>query len=381
MSGRRLSRGGALLLLLAAASAPALAQDLALEAGHVVVRADHEPLRGATILIRGGSVAAIGTKLEVPAGVPRVALPDAWVIPGLVDARTTLGLRGDLDEAARPLEPDVDLASRVDPRHRDFAALRAAGVTTALLSPGDKALFAGSGVLLKTAGKVLEPRVAKLSLMPAAYGREHPPTSRSGALALLRGALERAHGGEGAAPGLVAFARGDVVGLVAVPGARDLEDLLQLRQRYGLRVVIHLEGLAREAELSDLDLNGVFVALGPAGAESTPQSRRQAAWLAKRGARVLFVSGYPQGPAEGALLAAHHAVSGGLSPREALAGLTSTAAEALDLGERIGTLEAGREADLCVLSGPPLDLSTRVLEVYAAGERVWRRARPEGAAE
>ena len=369
-SSPRLGPAAAALLLLSLAG-PAAAQDLAIKAGRLVVAADQAPLEGGVVLIRKGRVAAIGTEVVVPKGVTLHERPQAWVVPGFVDAHVAWGLRGDLDETASAIQPDIDLALRVEPSHRDYAAARAAGVTTGLLAPGFSNLFGGLGATLKSTGQVFGERVAKLTLGESATSARRPPTSRAGLVGLLRQTLEREHeGGEGP---VADFARGAIVGLVSVDDVAGLRELLELKARYGLRLLVHLRGPVRPAQLTELDLSGVSIALSPLGAESSALQRRQAAWLAARGARLCFVSQQPLASTQGARLAAHHAVQGGLEPQQALAGLTSAPAAALGIEDSVGSLEVGRHGDLLVLSGPPLDLRSEVLEVFVAGERVHRR--------
>ena len=173
--------------------APAAAQDLAIKAGRLVVAADQAPIEGGTVLIRKGRVAAIGTEVVVPKGVTLHQRPQAWVVPGFVDAHVAWGLRGDLDDPSAAIQPDIDLALRVEPSHRDYAAARASGVTTGLLAPGFSNLFGGLGATLKSTGKVFGERVAKLTLGNSALSSRRPPTSRAGLIGLLRRTLEREH--------------------------------------------------------------------------------------------------------------------------------------------------------------------------------------------
>jgi imidazolonepropionase-like amidohydrolase len=60
-----------------------------------------------------------------------------------------------------------------------------------------------------------------------------------------------------------------------------------------------------------------------------------------------------------------------MSEAGALAALTQNGADMLDLGERIGSLEPGKDADFVLLSGPPFATRTRVEETWIEGERVW----------
>ena len=67
----------------------------------------------------------------------------------------------------------------------------------------------------------------------------------------------------------------------------------------------------------------------------------------------------------------------GMSRAGALASLTTAGAQMLDLGDRVGTLEAGKDADFIVLSGDPLSVYTKVLETWIEGERVFDRSNPD----
>ena len=76
-------------------------------------------------------------------------------------------------------------------------------------------------------------------------------------------------------------------------------------------------------------------------------------------------------------LTAALAVHAGLPAPKALFALTQGGADALGVGAQVGSLEKGKQGDLVVLSGPPLDLGSRVLELYVAGRRVYRRPAPK----
>lgn len=364
---------GALLsaAALLGAAAPCQAQDLAIKAGWVVVDPEAAPIAGGIVLIRAGKVVAAGPKVEVPAGVTLIERPQAWVIPGLVDARAHLGLQRDLDESAAPFADDVDLAQRLVPSHRDFRAHRAAGITTALISPGDRALLGGAAVPVKTTGEALgAARVAKLSLTDAAAAAG-PPTSLGGRHALLVQSLREAHTAEQV--GLFeAFARGNVPGLVTLSELSSIRTLRGQAARYGLRLVLDLQSAPSARALAGLDLSETYVAIPPAPVEAPEARRRLAFDLSRAGAQVIFVSYAPYSPAAALRFGAIQAAQAGLSAQAALAGLTSAPARALGLEGRVGTLKSGCDGDLVVLSGPPLDLRARVLEVYVSGRQVHR---------
>lgn len=354
--------------------APVAAQDVALKVARVLPGPGKEPLAEAWILVRGGKVAAIAHSLELPEGVPRVELPGAWALPGLVDPWTELGGRAAPGESDRAFQTDVLVAERLDRGHPELIRLRAAGVTSCLLSPpGAGAIATGWGRVLRSDGEPVPDAgaVLRLVLGPAALDRDRAPTSRGGALALLRRTLTAAHSGASDAdPGITPFAKGERAGLATVDGPAELRALLELMSAFGLKVTVALGPRFEPVDMEGLELSGTTFLLGPWDAETPQAQLRLAQELDRRGAKVAFTGRPPHGPALGGRLSAALAVRMGLPAEAALAGLTTVPAAALGIGDRAGTLEVGRPADITVLDGPPLDLSSKVLGVWVAGRRV-----------
>lgn len=373
-------------LLSLALGAPAQAQDVAIRAGRVLTGGDAPPLEGAVVLVRDGKVVAVGHGVEVPEGVPLLERPDAWLVPGFVDPCTGLGLFRDRDEVAQPLARDVTVEGAINPEHRDLALARGAGITTCLVTPGDLSPFAGAGVLLRTTGeRVGAAPVAKLALGPSVLRDDRPPTARSGAVALLRQAITSAHQRRDPAdvdPSdfLAAFARGELSGLFTVATPVDLDQARGIVVPLGLRVVFRLRPGFDPSALDDAEalelLGGAPAIVGPFDFTTPERTLRVPGRLARAGVQVLFTSQAPDGPAEGLRLTAALAVRYGLAPERALDALGRGAAAALGVEERLGTIAAGKDADLVLLDGPPLDLSSRVLETWIQGRRVHRAAAP-----
>lgn len=363
---RRLALLAALPLALAA---PCAAQDLVVRGGQIVVEAEKAPLKGALMVIRGGKVVGVA-QTKAAEGSKILDRRGTWITPGLVDARAHVGLGGDIDERSRAFANDIDMAGRVNKGHKDYRRHLAAGITTLLLSPGDQSLMSGAAVPVKSTGQVLgEARVAKLSLTSAAAAAG-PPTSLSGRLALLRASLREAHKAKGGGP-FEAFAAGDIPGLVSVRSLSSVEATQRLAAKFGLQVIYDLQIPIRKEDLDGLSLEGLTFALRPSTVAASRAQRSEAGLLDAAGATVIFTSQAPYAPAEGMRLAASQAARAGLSGRDALAGLTSAPAKALGLEGRVGTLTPGAEGDFVVWSGPPLDLRSRVLEVYVGGKRVY----------
>jgi imidazolonepropionase-like amidohydrolase len=168
---------------------------VALENARVLPVAGPEIPKG-SVLIRGGRIAAVGAAVEIPAGARRVDLAGRTVCPGFVDAASRAGLAGS-DRSAGPRDPEVPSADGADLGDPVFAAARAGGVTSLVLSPGaQRGTFAGRLALVKPVpGGGLEARVAdargaiKAVLAPPGG---LPSVERAAAAANLRAAFRGA---------------------------------------------------------------------------------------------------------------------------------------------------------------------------------------------
>lgn len=382
------NRTSIIILALLAALAPAAnGQDVAIRAGHVLPGGDTPPLENAIVLVRAGKVVSVSHAIDLPEGVPLLERPEVWLIPGFIDPCTGLGLRQDRDEVATALARDVSVQGAIDPDHRDLARARAEGITTCLVTPGDLSLFSGLGLLVKTTGAPLgaDP-VAKLALGPSVLRQDRPPSARSGAVALLRKAITEAHARRDpaqvdASDGLAAFARGAIAGLFTVGTPVDLDQARGIVVPLGLRVTFRLGSGFDPSALDDATarelLGGAPVIVGPFDLDTPERALRVPGRLARTGGVVLFTSQAPDAGASALRLTATLAVRYGLSPELALDALGLGAAKALGIDARVGSLAAGKDADLVLLDGPPLDPRSRVLETWIQGRRVHRAPKVE----
>ncbi len=196
-------RRGAALVLLAGAAAgvpalPAAADEepaVALENARLLPVSGPEIPRG-TVLLRGGRIAAVGAAVEIPAGARRVDCAGRTICPGLVDAACRAGLPG-VDRGGPGRDPEIPASDGADLGDPAFAAARAGGVTSLVLSPGGpRGGFAGRLSLLKPVpGGGLEARIAdargpvKAVLAPPGA---LPSLERANAAATLRAAFRAA---------------------------------------------------------------------------------------------------------------------------------------------------------------------------------------------
>jgi imidazolonepropionase-like amidohydrolase len=160
----------------------------------------------------------------------------------------------------------------------------------------------------------------------------------------------------------------------------DILTVLRLQKEWGFRVVLHhvSEGWKVAREIADAKVPcSIIVIDSPGGKlEAVDLRLETGAILDKAGAPVGFHTDDSITDSRLFLRSAGLAVRAGMDRDKALAALTLAGAKMLDLGDRIGSLEAGKDADFVVLSGDPLSVYTQVLETYVEGKKVFDRADP-----
>ena len=162
--------------------------------------------------------------------------------------------------------------------------------------------------------------------------------------------------------------------------ADDIMTAMRLAEEFQFPLVLqHVsEGYKVANEIARRNIPcSVIVLDAPGGKpEAVEMALRNAAVLEKAGVKVAFHTDDPITDSRFFLRMAALAVRAGMSEAAALRALTIHAAEMLDLQDRIGSLEVGKDADLVVLSGPPFSVYTHVLATYIEGEKVFDRSRP-----
>lgn len=387
---------GALLLALLLLPAATCAQQAA---GHTrtirtttYIDADGKLADGAVVLLNGKSIAQVGG--DVPADVPLDSYPGAVLSPGLIDCQAMLGTSSALSERQNALQPQINARDAFNRFSPQLQAALAAGVTTFALTPDDQNLIGGRIAICQTAGPEGQPRILtdagplRLSLAPEAFKVDREPTSRIGALGMLREAIEGARGSQPVDETFAAFATGKQTGFLTAPSGADALAGLALAEAFGLKLVLCHTTDARRvtAQISGssappAQLAGIIV--GPFDLTTGPRDTAAAGLFARRGLPVAIAGGLPGTSADSLRIGAALAARAGLSSEAARRAITAVPAELLGVGDRIGAIRPGQQADIVVFSGDPLDLRARVLAVYVAGRRVYSAdtAVPQGVYE
>ena len=362
-------------------------------------------VENATIVIEDSRIVSVKASGAVPSGMRVIDAKGRVVTPGLINAATQIGLsevggsgEGDESVAQTPLGAAFDVSYAFDANAITVQQARADGVTRAMILPGGSgsAPFEGNGLIvhLKPGADLMErPRAAML----VAIGDQSADAaggSRAASWQLLRNALSEAREFSGRrrnqaprdqllnhldATALLPVLDGKQPLIVATDRESDIRQLLALGREFPVRPVL-FGGAEAWRVAEELAAAKIPVILDPL--EDLPMSydklgarRDNATRLERAGVTLAFsVSGqgiyrsYEAGPAirEGAGVA----VANGLPYHAALAAITRGPAEILGIADHAGTLEAGRDADLVIWDGDPLEPSSAPVSVLIAGREV-----------
>jgi imidazolonepropionase-like amidohydrolase len=391
--------------------------------GGTVIPVSGPVIPNGTVVLRGGKIAAVGVNLPVPVGAEVVDVRGKYLMPGVVDAMSNIGVGGsDQDETVDPINPANRAVEAYNP-FGDFGSGRpgplrnrevlSGGVTTMYVGPADATLIGGQGVVVKTAGPdlaslvVREPAAMDMTLgtppKTAARARNRDPATRMAEVAMLRQRLVRAQEYQRnreqnpAAPrdlGLDALGRllrREFPARIQANHPTDIRSALRLAQEFGFDLVI--DGGQGAAEFtSELVARRVPVILGqvshpyvsneeiPDKQDYPPMDERLPGRLTRAGVKTAiatfsraFGSLAPAGSAKWLLIDAGIAAGYGMTEADVLKAVTLIPAEILGVADRIGSLEVGKDADVVVVDGPPLSVKSWVQRVYVNGELVFQK--------
>ena len=353
--------------------------------------------------IQGGRIARTGPMSDLPKDAGPDSLIDArggHVLPGFIDAHCHLGLYGavsqedDLNESPTPCTPQLRALDGVDPFNQYFQEARRAGVTCVHTGPGSANPIAGQSVLLKTVGTVvdqmavLDPAAMKFALgeNPKGIHKGHGPATRMATAAVIRETLTQAlnydsNRAQADGPGFDArldALRPVVAGLLPAHfhahRADDIVTAVRLSKEFGLDLTV-VHGTEGHLIADFLAKEGIPVVTGPflmdrGKPELGRLTMENTAILARAGVRVAICTDHPETPIGLLPLCAAMAARAGLDPEEALAAITVNAARILGVGDRLGSLAPGRDADLVVMDGHPFQWDSKVVHGLIDGREV-----------
>jgi imidazolonepropionase-like amidohydrolase len=384
-----------------------------------------DPFVGRVVIEDGVIAAAVPDAADapVPGGTPTIDATGLHVYPGLFDAMSTIGLieigsvSATNDQAEMgAYNPHLEAATAVHPASEIIPVTRANGVTHALVTPrtGGDGVIAGQAALVGLAGWTVEemalaPSIAMVITWPAiqtrtfdfsTFSMKESPYAEAKEKAEeaqneLRDWVDAARHYSQAADGgsdrletdqkLAALARcldGAMPVIIRADAERDIEAAVKFAEQEGMKMILAGGREAWKAKelLAEKNIPVILgLTLSLPREDDLPYDMpfRNAGELFEAGVKIAFASGAgggfgPSGP-HGSRTVPYEAnatVSYGVPEDEALRAITINAAEMLGVGDRLGSIEVGKIANLIVTDGSPLEIRTQIKHVVIGGQEV-----------
>ena len=383
---------------------------LAIKAGKIETMTESGSLKDGVILIEDGRIKAIGENIEIPEGVEVYDYGDKTVLPGLIDAHTHLGIGEegigwegrDYNETTSPITPELRAIDAINPADLGLEDARKSGITSVMVAPGSANVIGGECLAMKTTGEYVDDMIIKNPVgIKAAFG-ENPkrvyseqkksPSTRMAVAAEMRKVfmetedyIKNKENKENDKDdsfkrdikfeSLARVISGEMPLKTHAHRADDIMTALRIAEEFSIDLTIEhcTEGHKVAERLAEA---GVPAIVGPSlttrsKVEVKDRDFKTAAVLAKAGVKVALMSDHPVIPVDNLMVYAALAVKAGLERNEAYKAVTINPAEILGINDRVGSLEAGKDADLVVYAGDPLDIAANVDAVYISGDKIY----------
>ena len=386
---------------------------IAIEGGTVFTMTG-KPLNNGTVLIENGKIKKVGKNLSIPKGYKIINANEFVIMPGLISPRSHVGIgsnwrkQSHIDEISKPVVPALEVKHAIEPHAPHFTYARELGITTALVTPGNKNVIGGQGAVLKTSGIVVDKMIIKdnavmvIGMGKSAKRKDVMPSTRMGIMALLRENLIKAqeykekldkikkekdadHKRDLDMEALLPVINGEMPVIIHCERRDDIMSALRIADEFNLKVI--LDGATDAYKLlPEIKKRNIPVILenmfrGAGGIEDKGFNPENPALLAAAGIKIAFrpiidtwwFTPGASSPGGDLLEIAAFAVKNGLSEETALRSITIDAAKIINMEERIGSIEKGKDADILILRGHPFKTRSIPEAVFIDGKLVYKR--------
>jgi imidazolonepropionase-like amidohydrolase len=373
------------------------------------------PIENGVLIVQGGKIIAIGDRasVKIPADAVVTDVTGRILMPGLVDSHSHIG-EPQGGDGSSPIQPDTRVLDSINVHAPSLQRAQSGGITTANVMPGSGHLDSGQTLYLKLrdnavkiddllifdkAGKYMGGIKFANGTNPIRAGGGGPfPGTRAKSVSLVREQFIKAQeyrdkikkaGTDAtklpernlAMEALVEALDGKRMVHFHTHRNDDIMSALRLQKEFGFRIVLHHVSEAWKVadEIAKAKVpSSIILVDSPGGKLETMDIKfENGAALEKAGAMVGFHTDDYITDSRLFMREAAIGVRGGMSRDKALYALTMANAIMLDLQDRIGSLEVGKDADFIVLSGDPLSVYTHVLQTYIEGKKVFDRSNPD----
>ncbi len=375
----------------------------AIKGGKIFTMDDAGIIDNGIILVEGEHIKSVSREAAIPADCTIIEAGGKYITPGFIDSHTHLGLEeeiyqvegDDVNESTDPITPQLQAADGINFMDLAFADALRGGVTRAMSMPGSANILGGQAVFLKNLADNMSEMIYKNPWgLKAALG-ENPkrvygdqkktPQTRMASASLLREALYTAARmmekkdleamDEYRKIPIFKVLRKEMPLLLHAHRADDILTALRIKDEFNLDLLIQ-HGTEAVLVAEELQRRNVPVFLGPllvnrAKVEMKEVAFKNARLLAERGVQFSFITDHPVIPIEHLRVCAALAVREGLSEETAMQAITSKPAQFLQVDDELGSICAGKRADLVIFDGHPFDFRSSVEQVLVDG-KLWR---------
>ncbi len=372
-----------------------------------------QPIEQGILLVQNGKIIAVGDArtVRLASDVQIIDLKGKVIMPGLVDTHSHIG-EGSGADGSSPIQPDVRILDSLNPRASSLQRAQSGGITTVNVMPGSGHLDSGQTLYIKLRdgaskvedllifdkdGKYMGGIKFANGTNPIRAGGGNFPGTRAKSVALVREQLIKAQeykakitkAGDDktklpprdlAMEALVEVLDGKRVVHFHTHRHDDILSALRLQKEFGFKIVLqHVSEAWKVAdEIAKAKApSSIILVDSPGGKLETIDTKwENGAALEKSGALVGFHTDDYITDSRFFLRQAAFGVRAGMSRDKALYAMTMAGAIMLDMQDRVGSLEPGKDADFIVLSGDPLSVYTHVEQTWVEGKSVFNRSIP-----
>ena len=357
------------------------------------------PIRNGIVLVKDGKIENVGTKLSIPEGYK--IFETKVLSPGLVDARTLVGISGSLNiptdqdqlDKTSPIQPDLRAIDAYNPEEKLVKVVRDYGITTIHTGHGVGALVSGQTMIAKTKVGTVETVVVQslsmlaMTLGPSVSSNFTSPGTKAKQMAMIRTEFIKAQSyqkkqtekdttkrpaADLKMDALVKLLNGEIKALITANSSNDIMSAIRLAKEFNFKLVINgaAEAYRLIPEIKAANAEIVLHATMARNAgDMVNMNRESAAILTAAGIPVSIESGFEAYVPKTRIILfeAGQTMAHGLSFDEALKTITLNPARLLGIENRVGSIEKGKDADLVLYNGDPFEYLTKVCVVIIDG--------------
>lgn len=375
---------------------------LAIKGGKIFTMDEAGVIDNGVILVEGEFIYQVGKDILIPEGSTVIEAWGKYICPGFIDSHTHIGLEeeiyrvegDDVNETSHPITPYLQAVDGINFMDLAFTDALRGGVTRTMCMPGSANILGGQAVFLKTLASSMGDMIyrnpwglkAALGENPKrVYGsQKKTPKTRMASASLLREAFSIARSLMDKDDlkarelyrnsAIFKVLRKEMPLLLHVHRADDILTSLRIKDEFDIDMLLQ-HGTEAVLVAEELVKRDVAVFLGPllinrAKVEMKEVAFKNAALLAARGVKFSFITDHPVIPIEHLRVCAALAVREGLDEEIALQAITSIPAQLLQVDQELGSIKAGKRADLVVFNGHPFDFRSQAEKVLVDG-KLW----------